>query len=138
VVRAAFRALKPGGKLAVWLYGREGNGLYLLLVGPLWLVTNRLPHRLLEAMVAAIYPIFWCYMTASRWLPLPLAAYMRRVMVPLTPAKRRVVIYDQLNPAYAKYYTREEAHDALARHGFTDIVLHHRHGYSWTVIGMRP
>ena len=51
-------------------------------------------------------------MTACRWMPLPLAAYMRRVMLPLTPAKRRVVIYDQLNPAYAKYYTRQEAHDA--------------------------
>ena len=138
VVRAACRGLKPGGKLAVWLYGREGNGLYLLLVQPLWLVTRRLPHRLLEWAVAAIYPMFWCYMTASRWLPLPLAAYMRRVMVPLTPAKRRLVIYDQLNPAYAKYYTRQEAHDVLARHGFTDIRLHHRHGYSWTVIGTRP
>ena len=60
---------------------------------------------------------------------------MRRVMLPLTPAKRRVVIYDQLNPAYAKYYTRDEAHDVLARHGFVDVRLHHRHGYSWTVVG---
>jgi hypothetical protein len=49
-----------------------------------------------------------------------------------------VVVYDQLNPAYAKYYTHQEAHDALAQHGFTDIRLHHRHGYSWTVVGTRP
>ena len=42
---------------------------------------------------------------------------MRRVMLPLTPAKRRVVIYDQLNPAYAKYYTRREAHDVIAQAG---------------------
>jgi len=138
VVAASFHALKPGGKLAVWLYGREGNSMYLLLVRLLWLITRPLPHRGLELFVAALYPAFWCYMTACRRLPLPLAAYMRRVMLPLTPAKRRVVIYDQLNPAYAKYYTREEAHDALARHGFTDIRLHHRHGYSWTVVGTRP
>ena len=138
VVAASLRALRPGGKLAVWLYGREGNSLYLLLVRTLWMVTRRLPHRLLEGFVAALYPFFRCYMMACRWLPLPLAAYMRRVMVPLTPAKRRVVVYDQLNPAYAKYYTRQEAHDALAQHGFTDIRLHHRHGYSWTVVGTRP
>ena len=111
VVAAAFRALAPGGKLAVWLYGREGNTLYLLLVRSLWWLTRRLPHRGLELFVPALYPFFWCYMTACRWLPLPLAEYMRRVMLPLTPAKRRVVIYDQLNPAYAKYYTRDEAHD---------------------------
>ena len=138
VVAASLHALKPGGQLAVWLYGREGNSMYLLLVRTLWLVTRRLPHRLLAWLVAAMYPFFWAYMTMCRWLPLPLAAYMRRVMVPLTPAKRRVVIYDQLNPAYAKYYTRAEAHDALARHGFTSVRLHHRHGYSWTVVGTRP
>ena len=123
VVAASFRALTSGGKLAVWLYGREGNSLYLLLVRTLWTLTRRLPHRMLEWLVAAMYPFFWCYMTACLLLPLPLAAYMRRVMIPLTPAKRRVVIYDQLNPAYAKYYTRQEAHDALARHGFIDIRL---------------
>lgn len=138
VVAASFRALNRGGKLAAWVYGREGNSMYLLLVRTLWTLTRRLPHRLLEWFVAALYPFFWCYMTACRGLPLPLAAYMRRVMLPLTPAKRRVVIYDQLNPAYAKYYTRQEAHDALARHGFIDIRLHHRHGYSWTVVGTRP
>ena len=138
VVAASFAALKPGGKLAVWLYGREGNSMYLVLVNMLWSLTRRLPHRWLEWFVAALYPLFWCYLTACRWLPLPLAAYMRRVMLPLTPAKRRLVIYDQLNPSYAKYYTRQEAYDALARHGFNDVRLHHRHGYSWTVVGTRP
>src|SRR5436190_22085835 len=47
VVAAAFGALKPGGKLAVWLYGREGNSLYLVLVHMFWTLTRRLPHRLL-------------------------------------------------------------------------------------------
>lgn len=138
VVAASFQALKRGGTLAVWLYGREGNSLYLFVVRLMWWLTRRLPHRALALLVRALYPLFWCYMTACRWLPLPLAAYMRRVMQPLTPAKRRVVIYDQLNPAYAKYYTRAEAHDVLARQGFRNIQLHHRHGYSWTVVGSKP
>ena len=34
-VRAAFSALKPGGRIVVWLYGREGNELYLALAGRL-------------------------------------------------------------------------------------------------------
>jgi SAM-dependent methyltransferase len=137
VVAAALGALRPGGHLAVWLYGREGNTLYLLLVRSLWWLTRRLPHRGLERFVRLLYPFFWCYMTACRVLPLPLADYMRRVMLPLRPDKRRVVIYDQLNPAYAKYYTREEAHALLARHGLTGIRLHHRHGISWTVVGTK-
>src|SRR5436190_8905932 len=35
VVRAAWRALRPGGRCLVWLYGREGNETYLRVVEPL-------------------------------------------------------------------------------------------------------
>jgi SAM-dependent methyltransferase len=138
VVIAAFRALRPGGKLALWLYGREGNTAYLALARTLWFVSRRVPHPALALLVWALYPALWAYMTASRWLSLPLSAYMTRVIRPLTPAKRRLVMYDQLNPAYAKYYRREEAEDVLRRNGFVDVHLHHRHGYSWTVVGTRP
>jgi SAM-dependent methyltransferase len=138
VMAAAFRALKRGGRCVIWLYGREGNGLYLFVVHALRLFTRALPHRALELVVALLYPFLRTYMALCRVLPLPLAEYMRRVLLPLTPAARRLVIYDQLNPAYAKYYRREEARTLLARAGFADIQLHHRHGISWTVAGTRP
>lgn len=138
VVAAAFRALRPGGTFAVWLYGREANTLYLLFVRTMWWLTRRLPHHGLHLFVRMLYPLFWSYMTACAWLPLPLGEYMRRVMRPLTPDKRRLVIYDQLNPTYAKYYLRNEAYALLADQGFIDIRLHHRHGISWTVVGTRP
>jgi len=138
VVAAALRALRPGGTLAVWLYGREGNTLYLIVARSMWWFTRRLSHRALEGFVRLLYVPFWCYMTACRWIPLPLAKYMRRVMLPLTPETRRVVIYDQLNPAYAKYYRRREAVELLSRQGFADVRIHHRHGYSWTVVGRKP
>jgi SAM-dependent methyltransferase len=138
VIAAAFRALRPAGTFAVWVYGREGNLAYLLFVRSLWWLTRRLPHRGLELFVRCLYPVFWCYMTACRLVPLPLADYMCRVMLPLTPEKRRVVIYDQLNPAYAKYYTRREAEGMLTSQGFTDVRLYHRHRCSWTVVGTKP
>jgi SAM-dependent methyltransferase len=138
VVAAAFRALRPGGALAIWLYGREGNTIYLMFARSLWWLTRRLPHRGLALLARVLYPVVRCYMAACRWIRLPLAAYMRRVMLPLTPAARRVVIYDQLNPAYAKYYTREEARAVIEKAGFTGIRLHHRHGISWTVVGTKP
>jgi len=138
VMAAAFRALKHGGRCVIWLYGREGNGLYLFVVHSLRMFTRALPHRALELVVALLYPLLRAYMALCRVLPLPLAEYMRRVLLPLTPAARRLVIYDQLNPAYAKYYTRAEAHALMAKAGFADIQLHHRHGISWTVAGTRP
>ena len=138
VLSAAYEALKPGGSMAAWLYGREGNGLYLALARPMWWLRRRLSQQGLDLFVRLLYPFFWIYMTVSRVLPLPLSAYMCRVMLPLTPDKRRLVIYDQLNPAFAKYYTRDEARVLLASAGFTDIRMHHRHGMSWTVVGRRP
>jgi hypothetical protein len=56
----------------------------------------------------------------------------------VTPDKRRLIIYDQLNPEWAKYYTRDEAERLLTAAGFEDVKLHHRGGYSWTVIGTKP
>ena len=49
--------------------------------------------------------------------------------------KRRLVIYDQLNPAWAKYYTKEEAESLMHRNGFEKVTLYHRRIYSWTVVG---
>jgi SAM-dependent methyltransferase len=132
VCRAAFGALRPGGRFGAWLYGREGNGAYLFVFGLLHGVTRRLPHQ-------ALAILSWCLGWAlDRVLPLPLRGYARNVLAKLTRDKRRLVIYDQLNPAYARYYRRDEAVDLLHRAGFVDIQVNHRHGYSWTVVGRKP
>ncbi len=52
--------------------------------------------------------------------------------------RRYEVVFDQLNPAYAKYYCEEEGRTLFEQAGFADIKLHHRHGYSWSVIGTSP
>src|SRR6185503_4101770 len=138
VVRAAYAALRPGGRLAVWLYGQEGNGLYLALLGPLRAVTRRLPHVVLAALTRLIDMPLVAYAALCRVLPLPLGGYMREVVGRLDPSKRRLTVYDQLNPAYAKYYTREEAESLFTRAWFKDVALHHRHGYSWSIVCTRP
>ncbi len=138
VCQAAFRALRPGGTMGIGLYGREGNRAYLALVEPLRWLTRRLPHRLLAALVWMMGWGLDAYIALSAVLPLPLRDYARRVLAPLTRDKRRLVIYDQLNPAYAKYYRRDEAEALLQLAGFTRVRLHHRHGYSWTVVGEKP
>lgn len=138
VCRAAMGALKPGATLGVWLYGREGNEAYLALFGALHGITRRLPHRGLALLSWILGWGLEAYIAACRVLPLPLRAYASNVLAKLSRDKRRLVIYDQLNPAYAKYYTRDEALALLEQAGFEDVRVHHRHGYSWTVVGRRP
>jgi len=138
VVEAAYGALRPGGHFLVWLYGKEGNGLYLALIRPLRVLTKRLPHRLLACLVETIYWPLMAYVHLCHILPLPLKKYMISVLYKMSPEKRRLIIYDQLNPSYAKYYTRFEAEKLLSDQKFVDVQSHHRHGYSWTVIGTKP
>ena len=138
VLDAAYRALRPGGRILVWLYGFEGNEMYLRFVEPLRAVAKRLPHRLLQGVCAVLNLALDAYIFLCRFIPLPMRAYARNVLARLPRKVRGLTIYDQLNPAYAKYYRREEAEALLLRAGFTDVRTYHRHGYSWTVTGGKP
>jgi SAM-dependent methyltransferase len=137
-MRAAFEALRPGGRCCIWLYGYEGNEAYLAVVTPLRFLTTRLPDWALRGLSHVLNVGVDVYMAACRYLPLPLRSYTRQVFGKLERRRRYEVIFDQLNPAYAKYYREAEARALFERAGFVDIKLHHRHGYSWTVIGRRP
>jgi SAM-dependent methyltransferase len=137
VVRAAYEALKPGGRMLVWLYGREGNWTYLALTLPLRVITTRLPHAALlplaRLLTVALKPYIWL----SRRVSIPLSGYFANVFGPMDHDKQVLIIYDQLRPAYARYYTRAQAIGLLSAAGFHDVQSHHRHGYSWTVIGTK-
>ncbi len=138
VVEAVFKALRPGGRFLIWLYGREGNRLYLSLIQPLRILTKLLPHFALAALVWIIYYPLMIYIKLCHHFAFPLRKYLLTIFEKMEPEKRRLIIYDQLNPAYAKYYTRFEATKLLEDLNFIDVQAHHRHGYSWTVIGTRP
>jgi len=138
VVAAAFDALRPGGQFFVWVYGREGNETYLRIVEPLRRVTMHLPHALLVGLSRALALALDAYIIACRWLPLPMRSYMRGVLAKLPRPVRQLVIYDQLNPAHAQYYRRQEAERLLADAGFVEVTTYHRHGYSWSLIGRKP
>jgi SAM-dependent methyltransferase len=138
VVQAAFKALRPGGQFFVWVYGKEGNELYLALVRPLRMVTKRLPPSTLAALVRLIDLPLVLYMRLCHRFSLPLRGYVRAVLEKMPPGKRRLIIYDQLNPSHAKYYTRFEAEKLLKDEKFVNVQVHHRHRYSWTVVGTKP
>jgi SAM-dependent methyltransferase len=138
VVDAAFAALVPGGRFFVWLYAREGTGLYRAALGTLRALGRTVPHPALAALVRVLDVPLALYMRLCRRLPLPLRDYLVNVLARFSPETRRLVIYDQLNPTHAHYHSRAEAEQLLLASGFTDVRLHHRRGYSWSVIGRKP
>ncbi|MCK5247821.1 methyltransferase domain-containing protein [Candidatus Bipolaricaulota bacterium] len=138
LVKNTFSALKPGGRFFVWLYGHEGNESYLRVIEPVRRITSRLPHVLLRCLVELSYWGLVCYRAIDKVVTLPLHTYMENVLWSLSPAKRRLMIYDQLNPSFSRYYRKDEAISLLEEAGFRDVQAHHRHGYSWSVVGRKP
>lgn len=138
LLRAAYAALRPGGKLLIWVYGKEGNEGYLRIAVPLRRLTTRIPHGVLVAISHVGVVALDLYIWLCRFLPLPMRTYMREVLARFPRVTRRTTIYDQLNPEYAKYYTQAEARDLVASAGLDEVKVYHRHGYSWTVIGTKP
>ena len=137
VITSAYRILKPGGKIVIWVYGWEGNGSYLSVILPLRSVTTRLPHWLLSPICHGLNLLLAGYIGLARYFPVPLRRYMTEVLGRFSASKRYLVIYDQLKPAYAKYYKEHEVRKLLEDAGFDDVKLHHRHGYSWTALGSK-
>lgn len=138
VLKAAFNALRPGGQVVIWVYGKEGNRFTIALIELMRRATTHLPHFAVASIAWLCNAALALYVPACRRFPsLPLAEYVQNVIGRFDMNKRFLVIYDQLKPAYAKYYTKVEVRTLVESAGFDDVTLHHRRGYSWTVIARR-
>ena len=137
-LRAALAALRPGGKLVIWLYAREGLRSYVALNTAMRAIATRVPHRVLLVASGVLNAVLDLYIQLCRVLPLPMRDYIRSHLGRLDRDKRKLTIYDQLNRTYVRFYERAEVREMLERAGFTDVALHHRRGYSWTALGVKP
>jgi SAM-dependent methyltransferase len=137
-VKKVFACLKPGGKFLIWVYGQEGNHLYLRIFQPIRAVTSKLPDWVLAGLAHLLNFLLLIYMFFCKFLPLPFHRYIRGVFSKLDFRNRFLVIFDQLNPEYARYYHKEEAENLLKKAGLINIASFHRHSYSWTVLGEKP
>lgn len=128
------RAARPGGRVLVWLYGRENNGWIIWLFNPLRrLLFSRLPLRLVHALSLPL--------TAALWAGLRCNIGRTRYMQMLRDFDfnhLRVIVFDHMISKIALYYDRNGAIDLLARAGLTDIQATWTNQMSWTVIGRKP
>lgn len=137
VIDNAFNSLKKDGKLFIWVYAKEGNRLYLSVAKLIRMITPKIPDWTLRIITHFLTVALAIYVFFCRFIKLPMSLYMRNVLGKYGYNTLWLTVFDQLNPAYSKYYTREEAFDLMRKSGFADIRLFHRHGYSWSVIGTK-
>ena len=134
VCKKIYQSLKNNGKFIIWLYGKEGNKLYLLIFNNFRKITKFLPDKLLNLISLILNFFLTIYIFLCKFINLPLNKYMINVLSKCSFEKRKYIIFDQLNPSYSKYYTKKEVFELLDKSGFKKIEIYNRHGYSWTAI----
>jgi SAM-dependent methyltransferase len=135
-MRRLVEAVRPGGQVLVWLYGRENNGWIVWVATPLRKVLfSWLP---LPAVDALSWPV-----TAGLWLMLRLGLSALgieyfRLLRRFSFRHLRAIVFDHMIPKIALYYRKGEAEALLRDAGLVDVEAHWVNQMSWTVIGRKP
>lgn len=132
-LRAMAGAAKPGGRILIWVYGRENNRWVAHLLTPLRkLLFSRLPVALVHHL--SLYP------TAVLWLGLHLGigrTEYSRLARRLTFRHLRSIVFDQMLPRIAHYWSRAEVERLMREAGLLDVKLAWVNEMSWSGIGRR-
>jgi SAM-dependent methyltransferase len=128
------RAVKPGGRVMIWVYGSENNHWLVSILNPLRRVCfSRLP-------IGVTHHLSW-YPAALVWLLLRLGLrpieYFR-LIAKFDFAHLRAIVFDQMLPRIAHYWPRETVAQMMAEAGLEDIRLIWVNQMSWSAIGTRP
>lgn len=132
-----FNSLKKNGKFICWVYGYEGNELYIMIFNNLRRLTILLPDFLLRILCNFLNLILYFYIFLCNFFNLPLKKYLLNVFNKCTYQKRNYIIFDQLNPSYSKYFKKTEIIKIMNQAGFNDVEIFQRHNYSWTIISKK-
>ena len=118
----------PGGDLLLWCYAKEGNRLMLPVIQSLRAVGSRLPIGATHAVAKAIAALAW---PAIRALPFR-TDYYRRLRT-LSFRNVESIIFDQMLPRIANYWTRADMQRLAGALPGGDAHVELVQGNSWHV-----
>jgi len=139
------RCVRPGGSIAVWVYGYENNGLVRNVVEPLRRMTTKVPPPLLRTLA---WPLATGFHAAAKGVYRPLHGTAVGQALPLHEYLSSVadfsfrqnygIVFDQLVAPTAAYIRGPELERWFDECGLEDVTISHRHGNSWRGLGRVP
>jgi SAM-dependent methyltransferase len=143
--RTLLRYVRPGGKIAVWVYGHENNGFVRNVVEPIRRVSTRIPPSALRTLAWPLAVVFHgaakgIYRPLERTAAgksLPLHEYMSSV-ADFSFRQNYGIVFDQLVAPTAAYIKGDELRTWFAQNRLEGVHVSHRHGNSWRGQGRVP
>ena len=132
--------VKPGGKLIVWVYSKEGNELVEHVVEPLRksFLKNMSRDSLLgisKAVTASLYlPVFSLYLLPLKFLPF--YEYFGNFRK-LSFERNTLNVFDKLNAPQVDFISRERIKKWFSAETFKDININAYKGVSWSGSGTK-
>ncbi len=131
-IEALVKATKPGGKILIWVYGYETNEWIVNYINPLRRLTSKLPieftHALSNIFAALLY-------LRLRLIPSK-HAYMQQISK-FKFWHLRSIVFDQLLPHIAHYWTSQEALSLFDGLDISDIQAYPVNQNSWTILAIK-
>jgi SAM-dependent methyltransferase len=143
--RSLLRFVRPGGTIAVWVYGYENNGFVRNAVEPLRRVSTNVPPPLLRGLA---WPLGAAFHGLAKGVYRPLDGTAIGAALPLNEYMASVanfsfrqnysIVFDQLVAPTAAYVKGPELREWFDENGLEGVVISHRHGNSWRGQGRVP
>jgi SAM-dependent methyltransferase len=128
------RAAKPGADVAIWVYGRENNGWLLWALDPARkLLFSRMPVAWVHALSLLPAALLWLLLRTG----LNRIEYFRLARRFTFPHLRSIV-FDQMLPRIAHYWSRSEVIRLMQDAGLEAIELSWVNQMSWAARGKKP
>lgn len=128
------RAVKPGGTVAIWVYGLENNRWIVHGLSPLRrALFSRLPIGMTHALSLPPTALLWVLLRLG-FTPIEYMRLIRRFDF----SHLRSIVFDQMLPEIAHYWSREEVEALMRNAGLDDIQLCWVNEMSWAAKGIRP
>lgn len=118
-IKNLVKALKPEGKLLLWVYSYEGNERLVRLLNPLRKnITSKLPVQVVHFLSY--------FLSAPLWLFLRVVKFKNLYLRQLQSFKFwhiHSIVFDQLIPEVAVYYKKEELENLVKHRGLREIKI---------------
>lgn len=139
------RYLKPGGKLYIWVYSREGNGAVIRVLEPIRKhLTSKWPYALTKGLSFVLAAVLWGiiggfylplrYVGRQEWLPM--ARYFHYLW-DLGFRATWATIFDKLTPQIVHYHNRTELEGWFHDVALFNVAISGRNDNSWRACGVK-